>query len=129
MNKILNIEEVYNVIVKNFRGDGIKVETENEEIYFLISNGQQCCENWGTYLYSPDKIKDYIGAEYLGYDNSPHNSENEINGETCFLNIHTSEGDITYAVYNEHNGYYAHDVVLSITNKKTKERVNKYLEL
>lgn len=130
MSKILNIDEVYNIDLNDrySRYDGFVVETEEEEIYFVIQNGQQCCENWGVYLYTVENLKDYIGAEYLGYsenscDQIIKDLEEEYvsSNETCFLNIHTSKGDIDFAVYNSHNGYYAHTVILKITNKKTGE--------
>ena len=130
MSKILNIDEVYNIELdgRYSRYDGFVVETEEEEIYFVIQNGQQCCENWGVYLYTVENLKDYIGAEYLGYsenscDQIIKDLEEEYvgSGETCFLNIHTSKGDIDFAVYNSHNGYYSHTVILKITNKKTGE--------
>ena len=133
MSKILNIEEVYNIQL-NCKPDyeyfdGIKVETEDEEIYFVIDNDQQCCENWGKYLYTSEEVKEYIGADYLGYDTETSNAMMECLKEeyiyypsdVCFLNIHTSKGDIDYAVYNSHNGYYSHAVILSIKNKKTNE--------
>lgn len=131
MSKILNIEFVYDV---NFNNDdypcydGFRIETEDEEIYFVINNFQLCCENWGTYLYTPEDLKEYIGADYLGYDEkSCEEVENSLeekyveSDEICFLNIHTSKGIIDFAVYNSHNGYYSHAVVLKITNKKTGE--------
>ena len=140
MSKILNIEEVYNV---NFNDDnypcydGFRIETEDEEMYFLINNFQSCCENWGTYLYTPEDLKEYVGVEYLGYDEKncceiENHLENEYvhPDETCFLNIHTSKGTIDFAVYNSHNGYYSHGVILKITNKKTGESsmpINVYL--
>lgn len=140
MSKILNIEEVYNVNFNNNRYsnyDGFKIETEDEEIYFVIDNSQQCCENWGTYLYTPEDLREYVGADYLGYDESScseieNHLENEYveSDEICFLNIHTSKGTIDFAVYNSHNGYYSHAVVLKITNKKTGETsmpINEYL--
>jgi hypothetical protein len=140
MSKILNIEEVYNVNFNNNRYsnyDGFKIETEDEEIYFVIDNSQQCCENWGTYLYTPEDLREYVGADYLGYDESScseieNHLENEYveSDEICFLNIHTSKGTIDFAVYNSHNGYYSHAVVLKITNKKTGETsmpINDYL--
>ena len=140
MSKILKINEVYNITLGNSKYptyDGLMIETEEEEIYFVIQNGQQCCENWGTYLYTPETLEDYIGADYLGYTESTceqivNSLKNEyVNpDETCFLNIKTSKGVIDYAVYNSHNGYYSHDVVLKITNKKTGESelpINDYL--
>ena len=53
---------------------------------------------------------EYLKEEYI--DNP---------SDVCFLNIHTSKGDVDYAVYNSHNGYYSHAVILSIKNKKTNE--------
>lgn len=140
MSKIVKIEEVYNINFNNNRYsnyDGFKIETEDEEIYFVIDNSQQCCENWGTYLYTPEDLREYVGADYLGYDESScseieNHLENEYveSDEICFLNIHTSKGTIDFAVYNSHNGYYSHAVVLKITNKKTGETsmpINDYL--
>ena len=140
MSKIVKIEEVNNVNFNNNRYsnyDGFKIETEDEEIYFVIDNSQQCCENWGTYLYTPEDLREYIGADYLGYDESSCSeienglkSEYVESDEICFLNIHTSKGTIDFAVYNSHNGYYSHAVVLKITNKKTGETsmpINDYL--
>ena len=140
MSKILNIEEVYNVNFNNDNYpcyDGFRIETEDEEMYFLINNFQSCCENWGIYLYTPEDLKEYVGAEYLGYDEKncceiENHLENEYvhPDETCFLNIHTSKGTIDFAVYNSHNGYYSHGVILKITNKKTGESsmpINVYL--
>ena len=140
MSKILNIKFVYDVNFNNdryYNYDGFKIETEDEEIYFVIDNSQECCENWGTYLYTPEDLKDYIGAEYLEYDEKNCSEiENHLKDEfvdpdeICFLNIHTSNGTIDFAVYNSHNGYYSHAVILKITNKKTGESsmpINEYL--
>ena len=130
MSKILKIEEDYNITLGNPTYptyNGIMIETEDEIIYFVIEHGQQCCENWGTYLYTPEKLENYIGADYLGYTESTCEqianflkSEYVSPDETCFLNIKTSNGDIDYAVYNSHNGYYSHDVVLK--NNKHENR-------
>lgn len=140
MSKIVKIEEVNNVNFNDSRYpcyDGFRIETEDEEMYFLIDNLQSCCENWGTYLYTPEDLREYVGADYLGYDESSCSeienglkSEYVESDEICFLNIHTSKGIIDFAVYNSHNGFYAHDVVLKITNKKTGETstpINDYL--
>lgn len=140
MSKIVKIEEVNNVNFNDSRYpcyDGFRIETEDEEMYFLIDNSQCCCENWGTYLYTPEDLREYVGADYLGYDESSCSeienglkSEYVESDEICFLNIHTSKGIIDFAVYNSHNGYYSHAVVLKITNKKTGETsmpINDYL--
>ena len=140
MSKIVKIEEVNNVNFNDSRYpnyDGFRIETEDEEMYFVIGNSQQCCENWGTYLYTPEDLREYVGADYLGYDESSCSEiENSLekeyveSDEICFLNIHTSKGTIDFAVYNSHNGYYSHAVVLKITNKKTGETsmpINEYL--
>lgn len=129
MSKIIKIEEVYGVSPykssKNF--DGYKIETEDEEIYFVIENCQNCCECWG-YLSTSENLEDYIGADYLGYEENvckvlaDQVKEDYVDeDEMQFLNINTSNGVIDFAVYNSHNGYYSHTVILKIVNKKTGE--------
>lgn len=126
MSRILNIEEVCDFKIDNSDQihEGIKIETETERILFLIDSYRQCCENFGKYLSTPEDLKEYIGAEYLGYSNDSKELPivEEVFGEkfeTMFLNIHTSKGTIDFAVYNRHNGYYSHAVILKITDKAT----------
>ena len=86
--KIISIEEVDNVSVGNrlpMNGkngaqlglgamidvlsggggyDGYKVTTEEDIYVVLISNGQNCCENFG-YLSSEDDLSQFVGADLI----------------------------------------------------------------
>lgn len=132
-DKILLIEEVENVSPENnfepseswWGGyDGVHIKTEKNDIYFLINNCQNCCEDWGS-LSSNDDYEEFIGAEYLGYDNiTSEKLSSQIGdvdeGGTVFLNIKTDRGILQFAVYNKQNGYYGHTVKI-IINGETEE--------
>lgn len=64
MEKIVEITEVNNVNFgyKSKDFDGYCIETNIRKIYFVISNNQCCCEDWG-YLTSEDNFNDYIGSK------------------------------------------------------------------
>ena len=129
MSKIVKIEEVYGITPykSSKKFDGFKIETEDEELYFVIERCQNCCECWG-YLSTPENLENYIGAEYLGYEEKVCKLLVEQVKEDCvvedemqFLNVNTSKGVIDFAVYNSHNGYYSHTVILKLINKKSGE--------
>ena len=118
MNKILSITEVeylkFNEGWSDF--DGYKVVTEQEEILCLIHNGRNCCEVWG-YFSSPDDPSDFIGAELRdvkvvddALDVLDIPPDVGVYGNIQFVTFETSRGDFQLAVYNEHNGYYGHQV-------------------
>ena len=120
--KILEIYETndFSCKFKNYNDhfDGYIIETENDKIQIGISNEHQCCENWG-YLSSNDNLKDFVGAELISvnvvdkglkiYDiGRSHLNEDEA----IFINLETSKGTLQLAVYNEHNGFYGHNVII-----------------
>lgn len=125
MNKIIEIKEIesYDAHIPDFWGEynGYKIKTEQDEYLFLIDNFQNCCENWG-YLSTPDELSDYVGADLLSVKKVTVNdcAENKNlkdmaeydPANTMFVNIETSNGLLQFAVYNQHNGYYGHDVML-----------------
>lgn len=52
MEIIKNIKEVSDVYFNNDKWDtydGYCIETDSRKLYFVINNGQCCCENWGYY--------------------------------------------------------------------------------
>ena len=125
MNKIIEIKEIegYDKRIPGFWGDydGYKIKTEQDEYLFLIGNFQECCENWG-YLSTPDELSDYVGADLLSVKRVTVNdcAENKNlkdmmeydPANTMFVNVETSNGLLQFAAYNQHNGYYSHDVLL-----------------
>lgn len=128
MNKILKISEI------NDNGkSGYTVETTADTITLLISNYQSCCEQWG-YMMSEDDTQKFVGAELykaelIDYDRVSKPFYDALKaldlslvngpadwryGGAIFINLDTSIGQLQFVVYNEHNGYYGHEVEISI---------------
>ena len=106
--------------------DGFKITTEKGNIFFLIDNGQNCCENWG-YITTDDDLSQYIGANLLNIE-LVDDELNTVNIEyyigaqyeepqTQFITVKTDKGVFQFAVYNAHNGYYSHDIYAFIYDK------------
>lgn len=128
METILNIEEVENIepqgFVQNFGGySGFKITTNKHNYYFLIDSYQNCCENWG-YI-SCEDYKNMIGKELesievvttanekmkIELEQRYLNDEDIYEGGVVFINVNGPDLDqIQFAVYNNHNGYYGHEV-------------------
>lgn len=117
--------------------EGVLIETDKQTIKVLIDNQSSCCEHWG-YLISEDEGDDrdyYIGAELTGVSltdtnlqttefthdwcNAPKDAIHLDSGDVMFVNIETNLGTLQVAVYNAHNGYYGHGVL--IDSKQLKE--------
>jgi hypothetical protein len=112
MEIILKIEE------KTFDGkDGFVITTNEQLIKLGIENGQSCCEKWG-YFMSEDNTSDFIGAELIDVKITdtllkPSNNfdvAGMYEGSVMFVNIETNKGLLQFVAYNEHNGYYGHEV-------------------
>lgn len=102
--------------------DGYKVATNNNTYLVLIGNGQDCCERWG-YLTSEDDLGYFIGAELrdVVLTDTALNRERveesgyydyEDSGGIQFVDFVTDRGTFQLAVYNAHNGYYGHSIVV-----------------
>jgi hypothetical protein len=101
--------------------DGYKVETDKHTFHILIDNGQNCCEWWG-YFSSEDDFNYYIGAE-LREVNLTDTALNKTvveksdyyddKGGIQFVDFVTDKGTFQLAVYNSHNGYYGHGIVVA----------------
>ena len=136
LGKIKNIETVYDLEIQ--RGgrlgivqmlealsgcqsmDGYKVETDKHVFYVLINNDQYCCENWG-YLSSEDDLSIFIGAELCEVKLTDKALNQKIVDESGyyddaggiqFVDFITDKGVFQLAVYNAHNGYYGHGILV-----------------
>lgn len=96
--------------------DGLVVKTNLQEIQIGIENSQHCCETFGA-LITNDDTEEFIGAEVLGVTltDTALNVIDWLSGDfrdggIQFVNIETNKGTLQYAVYNEHNGYYGHEI-------------------
>lgn len=116
MEKITAIEEL---CTRDF--DGFVIKTTAQNITLSISNGQNCCENWGYFL-SEEDPRFFIGATLLGVkltDDSLNPAafnksgvdptSKYFSGGLMFVDIETDRGVLQFVAYNEHNGYYGHE--------------------
>ncbi len=102
--------------------DGYMIETDKHKFYVLIDNGQSCCESWG-YLASEDDLSRFVGSTLLEIsltdtalnkqkvENSNYYDGDE--GGIQFVDFVTSAGTLQLAVYNAHNGYYGHGILIA----------------
>lgn len=124
---ILEINEVHDFKVEKQWStfDGYEVKTNKNNYFLLISNQQDCCESWG-YFSSSDDIQSFIGSELLSVSKvdtlhnkellKKHDCEYLDEGDMEFINFETSNGTLQFAVYNAHNGYYGHAVLIKISD-------------
>ena len=118
----LGVAQMINSLCGYSEMNGYKIETETHVFHVLIDNGQSCCESWG-YLSSDDNLPTYIGAELLEVkltdvalnqtvvDQSDYYDGDE--GGIQFVDFVTSNGVFQLAVYNAHNGYYGHGILVA----------------
>ena len=119
--KIKSIEVVEDLKIDYYKMDGYKVETDKHIFYILIYNEQCCCEDFG-YFASEDDLAQFIGNEVL----EVRTTDTELKGKSMkflsdnyisessvqFVDFVTNKGVLQFAVYNEHNGYYGHDILI-----------------
>lgn len=124
IEKIQSVISVHNIEIlgEYNRYDGYRICTNKADYYFVIDNGQACCEEWG-YLSTPDDLDSFVGADLISISKVSTNDcakrpnlkemiEDKYEpAETMFVNVETSNGLLQFAAYNQHNGYYGHDVL------------------
>lgn len=96
--------------------EGYEIKTNKRTLQLLIDNYLQCCENWG-YISTPDDTSHFIGAELYRWNDAASDQaiddlDDKFEGNAQFITLFTSKGELTFAVYNEHNGYYSHGAVV-----------------
>lgn len=101
--------------------DGYKIETDKHTFRILIDNGQSCCESWG-YFASEDNLSKFVGSN-LKEINLTDNALNEQkfeesgyyqdDGGIQFVDFITENGVFQLAVYNAHNGFYGHGILIA----------------
>lgn len=124
MEKIIKIEQVHDLKLDPSKWqsyEGFKIHTNEQEILVLIEDDQHCCEDAG-YLSSFEDPKDFEDSDLLKIeivDESLNKKEwhskfqNGLDeGRAIFINFETSKGLFQLTVYNSHNGYYGHDVII-----------------
>jgi hypothetical protein len=91
---------------------GYKIIMNNSKynITCKIENSHKCYEKWGAYTKS--NLNDFIGAEYYSIDVTEETRDKYDEMRILTVKIATNRGDISIHLYNEHNGYYHHDVFI-----------------
>jgi hypothetical protein len=124
--KIIRIDEVYGYKLskKEYSTyEGYEIITENNKILVLIQDGQQCCERSG-YFSSDDDLSEFIGANLreinltdTALERIEIKEKEKLEDSQCsiqFVDFVTSKGTFQLAVYNSHNGYYGHDIMVRV---------------
>lgn len=114
--RIVSIEDVYDD-PKGYDGYRVTLEGGND-FTIAVSNGTSCCENWGMITVPQAEINHFIGSQIRGivpirlqYKEGDSQGYGD-DGGTAFVDVLTDRGVLQLAVYNYHNGYYGHGVVL-----------------
>jgi len=118
----LGLKQMFSVFSGYSNMDGYKVETENNIIYVLIDNGQSCCESWG-YFSSEDDLASFINTDLIeikltdtALNQTVVEKSDYYDGEEGgiqFIDFITNKGIFQLAVYNAHNGYYGHGILVT----------------
>ena len=123
-DKILHIKEIKDKYC------GYEVTTTHEIISILIDNNSRCCEHYG-YMSTNDDINEFVGATLFNIeltDTSLNTTKIDAITEGChkdgyyrsdidveqiqFVNFITNRGIMQLVVYNYHNGYYGHEILI-----------------
>lgn len=123
--KLLSIDEVTHTI-NHYSFDGYKLTTSNSTILVLIDSHHQCCEYFG-YICTDDNPNQFIGKTLTEIRTTDTDLRNEIIKELDLIDHMTGIQFVTFifadgaqfqlAVFNEHNGYYGHDIKVIINDK------------
>jgi hypothetical protein len=118
----LGVSGMLDVLAGSASMDGYRVRTSEHEFLVLIANHQSCCESWG-YLCSEDNPQYFIGAELLAVRLTDKALNQKVveatmyvgddGGGVQFVDFQTDRGAFQIAVYNGHNGYYGHEVLIA----------------
>lgn len=112
--------------------DGYRVETDRHTVLVLIDSSQDCCESWG-YVDSAENLNDFVGGELreivltdtaLNAVIVERHQQKEYGfdgGGIQFVDFLTSKGKLQLAVYNAHNGYYGHGIVVALDGQPLHE--------
>jgi len=112
--------------------EGFRVETDEHELLVLIDDQQSCCESWG-HVSSAENLQDYVGTDLLAIRLTDTALNSLIverhgckeygfdEGGIQFVDLDTTKGKLQFAVYNSHNGYYGHGIVVALDQKPLAE--------
>jgi hypothetical protein len=122
---------------------GILIKTTKQTLSFMISSHQSCYESFGVDLYAippseedgqPERVVDddhhlYDGCTLLSYEYDhkvlPDKKRNAhyywVAVRLTMVNEKGEQRLLRVEIYNEHNGYYAHDYLIMWDGHKDKD--------
>lgn len=105
----MNIEKYKGLVIKDvvFGNNLLVLTFDNNKSIEIHDAGQNCCEK--RYMHTDDDVNYIKGAKLLDIEEKPSNFFDDSSGdikECVFLEVKTDKGLISFANYNEHNGYY-----------------------
>lgn len=119
----LGVVQMLNQLSGTESMDGYEVATDQHVYRVLINNEESCCESWG-YLASEDDLAPFLGAELrevrltdtalnmTRVEQSEHYGDMDAGG-IQFVDFVTDRGTFQLVVYNAHNGYYGHSILVA----------------
>ena len=99
------------------------IMNDGSKISFKMQHDQKCCENFGAYTDSSPLFDTFIGAVFESFKVGEKIRTSGSDERKLEVDVFTDRGKIKIVFYNEHNGYYSHDV--SIHSKS----INKIVRL
>jgi len=131
--KIISITEVFSGTIpkqlyyysEDFKG--FEIITKKQTLILMIDKETTCYENPG-YFFCNDNYMSFIGAELISLsitdtslneaimikNNNSLSDLDTFKGKVMFVNIETSRGTLQFVAYNEHNGDYGKDAIISV---------------
>jgi hypothetical protein len=88
-----------------------------------IQNESLCCERYGAHTDSAQFFDTFIGAILVSFEIGEVTGDDDSDMSKLEVHIVTDRGTITIVFFNEHNGYYPHDVSIH------SESINKIVSL
>lgn len=117
-NTITDIQEV-----DDSGWTGYRVLTAKQVVLLQIDTCQTCCEYFGART-EPEDPKEFVGAVVtdVRWGAEKKGIDDEYSGEAS-VEIQTSEGLLRLVVFNEHNGYYPHEIEASWLGYRDKQEL------
>jgi hypothetical protein len=105
--------------------DGIRIELDDESLLeFKIDNDQRCCETFGYYVNDKFYLSKYIESTInkINVEIDPSHEDNDNYGDdsnpiNLTITIYTDNEYFKIILYNQHNGFYKHQVSVQILDE------------